>query len=83
MNISKVEQLADTLENRHAHSCCWLGENSIVITGGWHKEPVAFDKCEMYDCAKNEWQELPDLNQPIARHSSSSFNSNTVYIFCG
>ena len=64
-NISDFETLSDTLEERIAHSACWLGETSIVLTGGWTKN----NKCEVFDCKINEWKPLPDLNQGRYNHS--------------
>ena len=77
VNNFQIEQLQDTLEERSEHSACWLGEASIVLTGGYDSE----NKCEILDCG--QWQPLPDLNQGRRLHSSAAFNSNTVYVFCG
>ena len=78
-NISDVLTLPDTLEVRDGHSACWLGDASIVLTGGWDSE----NKCEMFDIEMNEWKPLPDLNEGRINHSSTAFNSKTVYVFYG
>ena len=82
VNISDVERLPDTIDVRHNHSACWLGEKSIVLTGGFNPEiGEHIDKCEILDSGK--WKPLPDLNQARGGHSSSAFNNHSVYVFCG
>ena len=69
VNISDVERLPDTIDVRYNHSACWLGEKSIVLTGGWNEEiGESIDKCEILD--GGEWKPLPDLNQARTEHSS-------------
>ena len=50
-----------------------------MLTGGFGSE----NKCEMFDCERNKWSPLPDLNQGRYAHSSAAFNGDTVYVFCG
>ena len=84
-NISEVELLPDTLEARSHHSACWLGEASIVLTGGSldSKRIKSTKSCEVFDLEIMKWKPLPDLNQKRSHHSSVAFNNKIVYVFCG
>ena len=70
------------MAKRTEHTACWLGETSIVLTGGNNDEKnVPIDQCEMFE--NGQWKQLPALNQARKVHSSAAFNNNTVYVFCG
>ena len=50
-----------------------------MLAGGNDSE----NKCEMLDCVRNEWKQLPDLNIGRTNCSASAFDNNIVYVFCG
>ena len=68
---------------RHGHSCCTLGETFIFVTGSRKDTDKAPNKTEMYDTRQDAWVELAMFNQGRHYHSSCSFQSKFVYIFCG
>ena len=68
---------------RHGHSCCSLGENFIVVTGSRKDHDKAPVRTEVYNTEVNRWMTLADLNFGRHYHSSCSFSSKYIYVFCG
>jgi hypothetical protein len=68
---------------RHGHSCCGLGENYIIVTGSRKDVDRAPFRTELYDTRSDRWVELGDIKAGRHYHSSCSFQSSHVYIFCG
>lgn len=66
---------------RQGHSACSLGDDGIVVTGS--KITAAVGTCEYFNINTSNWLELPKLNHERFYHSSCSFNSSRVYVFCG
>ena len=58
ISLTISDKLPRSTHNRSYHSACWIGGQSIVVTGGHHSK----DKCELFDTHKNEWKQLPNLN---------------------
>ena len=74
---------ADMKVPRHGHSGCSFGSNFIVVSGSRKEYEGSARKCELYDCKKNVWSDLAQMNFGRHYHASCEFNNEFVYVFCG
>lgn len=79
----KLESRAKMQFARHGHSCCSIGENHIVVTGSRKDIDGACKKTELYNAVSDRWITLNELNVGRHYHSSCSFQSRAIYVFCG
>jgi hypothetical protein len=57
-----VGGLANMHHARDAHGMVSWRERYLIVVGSWHVEKST-RTCEIYDIKRNEWYELPDLNE--------------------
>ena len=69
-----VKTKSQTRYKREEHSLCCL-DKYIVATGSFNQDlDEAFRRVELYDIAKDKWEEVAPLNHGRAMHSSCPFN---------
>lgn len=65
---------------RNGHSVCAVGQTHLVVAGTRIGNGAS---SEIMDIKADKWSDLPDLNTGRYYHSSCSFNSSKVFLFCG
>ena len=67
---------------RHGHSTCHINGN-VIVTGSRKDSNNAPERTELYMKDSDIWIELPRMKKGRHYHSSTAFNNQAIYIFCG
>ena len=85
LNEAKLDltALANLKYPRHGHSLAQISSNFIYCIGSRKDDGASARAVEMYNVEKNTWSEMPALTEGRHYHSSTSFNDQAIYVFCG
>jgi hypothetical protein len=65
---------------RNGHAVCAVKNSHLVVTG---TRIGKGSTCEIFNIETNTWSDLPEMNLGRYYHSSCSFNSTKIFVFCG
>ena len=75
----KTETLARMLIGRYNHSMVSIGNNNLVMMGGFNKNELSI--CEKYDYSKNKWILIPDMLIANSNINACCTENRFIFIF--
>ena len=75
--------LANLKYPRHGHSLAQISSSFIYCIGSRKDDGASARAVEVFNVEANSWSEMPSLTEGRHYHSSTSFNDQQIYVFCG